>query len=223
MNDASKRLPAPRYFGEEFGTPLATWLNGEEQEAWGEWARSLEPMGFHMQGNAAIDRKARARITKVVEGLLELSRSIGLVDEKRLRAAEASVNRSLEIYGSHPSILRDEVARRDGGLISTINRKPYNPENPSSLLVWTDKQIGKYPFQELAAIGAIRELIRLSALERLRTCMACGRWMFARRPRAKLCPGRDECERKGKAIYYKTVFKKKKRDNEDYKARRVNG
>jgi len=68
MNDASKQLPTPRYFGEEFGTPLATWLNGEEQEAWGEWARSLEPMGFHMQGNAAIDRKARARITKVVEG-----------------------------------------------------------------------------------------------------------------------------------------------------------
>src|SRR6266850_2275672 len=97
MNDASKRLPRPRYFGEEFGTPLATWLNGEEGRDWGEWARSLTPMGFHMQGNAAIDRKARTRITNIVAGLLELSRSIGLVDEKRLRAAEASVNRSLEI------------------------------------------------------------------------------------------------------------------------------
>src|SRR6266850_11472 len=94
MNDASKRLPKPRYFGEEFGTPLAKWLNGEEREDWRKWAKSLAAMRFAMQGGSATDRKARARIAKLVEELLELSRLVGFfaapgfrspLDEKRLR------------------------------------------------------------------------------------------------------------------------------------------
>jgi hypothetical protein len=164
--------PAERhYLGEVRAKWLIPWLEKNRTKAAGKRvADLLRDMGAAqgmVQPNWGIDAQGGGMTCELRKGAVDPSFT-------RFQQQVASINRRLSRYRLYPEVWFGAL------------------DNPSSWQVsWRPSRQQRGPSQvvdsESAAVGLLLNLARQGVVHRVRECLNCGRWFFARFEHSKFC------------------------------------